>query len=154
MVKKLPEATKLLIIGNLSNDFEPLLDKNLLHNEMMMQKINEERQLALIALQDYDLKVSELHETNWELKLENQKLKLELRAEKQKRKLDIEEISRESTISFFFSIVTTILIGFGINLITSGIYILVGWIMVFVAILVEIILIFSRLKRKSNNYES
>ena len=139
MPKNPVHSSKLVIIGQSSYLIKPLESKDLVGNKMMIEKINEERQIALLAVQDFDIKINELREENWELKLENQKLGLELRAEKQKYQIELKAAERKSSLVFILSLVATIFVGIGINLVTSSFYTWIGWVMIVAACIIEIL---------------
>jgi len=139
MPKNPVHTSKLVIIGQSSDLIKPLESKDLVGNKMMVEKINEERQIALLAVQDFDIKINELRDENWELKLENQKLELELRAEKQKYQIELREAGRKSSLVFILTLVATIFVGIGINLVTAEFYIWIGWVMIAAACVIEVI---------------
>jgi len=107
-------------------------------NPPMIEKLYEERQLALTVSFDLEKQVRELEAQVVELKLLNQRLNLELK-----------EASRKSIIVFGLSLLATVLVGIGVNIATSSPYGWTGWVMIISALILEGIAFLARPKREN-----
>ena len=104
-----------------------------IQNPPMIEKLFEEKQLALSSSFDFEKQVKELESQVYELKLQNQKLELE-----------VAEASRKSFIMFSLSLLATVLLGIGVNIATSTPNGWAGWIMIVTAFILEAVAFFSR----------
>jgi len=104
-----------------------------IQNPPMIEKLFEEKQLALSSSFDLEKQVKELESQVYELKLQNQKLELE-----------VAEASRKSFIMFSLSLLATVLLGIGVNIATSTPNGWAGWIMIVTAFILEAVAFFSR----------
>ncbi len=102
-------------------------------NPPMIEKLFEERQMALSSSLELEKRVKELEFHNHELELSKQRLELTL-----------DEVSRKSFILFSLSLLATILVGIGVNVATSSSNNFIGWVMIVAASIIEIIAFFSR----------
>ncbi len=104
-------------------------------NKPMIEKLYEEKQLALATSMQLEVKVKKLEERVHSFELENQKLKIEVDQGKQK-----------ATTVFILALLATILVGIGVNITTSTPYGWTGWIMIVAGCILEIIAFFIRPK--------
>lgn len=130
------EKAKRLIIGRYA-DWVKRFDVNeYVQNPPMIEKLYEERQLALTSSVDLDKQVKLLETQILELRLENQRLELEL-----------SESNQKSYFLFALSLVATVLVGIGVNIATSTPFGWTGWVMVIIACILEAIAFLSRPKK-------
>jgi F0F1-type ATP synthase assembly protein I len=99
----------------------------------MIEKLYEERQLALTSTFDLEKRVESLESQVNDYKLANQRLELELR-----------EASRKSFVMFALSLLATVMVGIGVNIATASPIGWAGWIMIISACLLEGIAYFLR----------
>jgi hypothetical protein len=102
-------------------------------NPPMIEKLFEERQLALSSSLDLEKHVKELESQNHQLELAKQRLELL-----------VSEANRKSLILFSLSLLATILVGIGVNVATSSPDNFTGWTMIVAACIIEIIAFLSR----------
>jgi hypothetical protein len=93
-----------------------------LGNRPMIEKLHEEKQLALSSYLKSEKDVKILKKGIHDFELENQRLKERLNG-----------LSRKSTETFILGLIATIFIGLGVNIITSKPYTWVGWLLVIIA---------------------
>lgn len=171
-MSELDRARK-LIIGKESDWIKPFNPDDFLGNVRLIEKLHEEKQLALLTSIDLENQTKGLEVQIQELKLANERLRLEVSykveqleklsslnlecqikeletqlhnmgLEKQKLSLELDEVRRKSSFMFFLSPLATILVGVGVNVATSSVYNWTGWVMVLAACIIEIIVFFSR----------
>ena len=97
-------------------------------NRPMIEKLYEERQLALATSLDHEETISKLSDEIQELKTQNQKLSMKLGENK-----------RQSTLIFSLSLVAIILVSIGVNIVTDQPYTWVGWIMIGASVILQFI---------------
>jgi hypothetical protein len=102
-------------------------------NPPMIEKLFEERQLALSSSLDLEKHVKELESQNHQLELAKQRLELL-----------VSEANRKSLILFSLSLLATILVGIGVNVATSSPNNFTGWVMIVAASIIELIAFLSR----------
>jgi len=133
MPSDLTTKARRMMIGRYAEWIKPFNVIDYLQNPPMIEKLYEERQMALTSSLDLERQVKELGSQTHELKLLNQKLEME-----------VDEASRKSLIMLALSLLATVLIGIGVNIATSAPYGWTGWIMIIAACLLEGIAFFSR----------
>lgn len=167
------ERARKLIIGNEGDWIKPFNPEDFLGNVRLIEKLHEEKQLALLTSIDLENQAKGLGTQIQDLKLENERLRLEvnhkeeqlkklsflnlenqikkletqlhnLELEKQELRFKLDEVSRKSSLMFFLSLLAVILVGVGVNVATSSFYNWTGWVMVLAACIIEIIVFFSR----------
>ena len=127
------ERARRIIIGRYA-DWVKRFDVNeYVQNPPLIEKLYEEKQLALTSSIDLEKQVKELGSQIHELKLQNQRLELELR-----------EASRKSYLVFALSLLATVLVGIGVNIATSSPNGWTGWVMIVAACILETVAFFSR----------
>lgn len=97
-------------------------------NRPMIEKLYEERQLALAINLDYEEATKEMSDQIHDLVLKNQLLTSKF-----------SETKRQSVAAFPLSLLVAILMGIGVNIVTDKPYAWVGWVMIGACILLEII---------------
>jgi len=128
MTQDAADQAKRLIIGEYVEWVKRFDINDYVKNRPMIEKLYEEKQLALARSFQLEEKVQKLEIHIHDLELKNQKLTL-----------NIHETSRKSTVTFLLSLVATVLVGVGVNIATSTPYGWTGWIMVFVACILQVI---------------
>jgi hypothetical protein len=117
---------KRVIIGRHRSWIKKFDSSEYLQNEPMIEKLFEEKQLALLRTIELESELETLTNQVHELELDNQKMSMKL-----------DENKRQSLIVFSLSLLATILIGIGVNVATGNPYIWVGWIMIVAAVIIE-----------------
>jgi len=102
-------------------------------NPPLIEKLYEEKQLALLSSLELKDRVQELEGQVHDLTLENQRLRLQ-----------VSEAHRRSSLMFLLSLIATVLIGIGVNVATSTPYRWTGWVMVITGCVLEVIAFSSR----------
>jgi len=97
-------------------------------NTPMIEKLFEEKQLALSKSMD-------LEKHTRELEIQNHKLELE----KQRLELLLSEANRKSLILFALSLLATILIGIGVNVATASPNNFMGWVVIATASIIQLV---------------
>jgi hypothetical protein len=115
------------ILGRTPNWIKPFDVTEYLDNRPMIEKLYEERQLALAKSVELEKTVSELSARIHQLELNGQRLNLKLSEHK----------SLSFTV-FGLSLIATITIGIGVNVLTSSTYEWIGWLLVAIAAVLEI----------------
>lgn len=127
------ERAKRMMIGKYA-DWVKRFDVNeYVQNRPLIEKLYEEKQLALSSSIDLEQEVKVLESQIHELKLINQRLELEL-----------SELNKKSSLLFILSLLATILLGIGVNIATSSPNDWTGWIMIASACIIEVIAFLSR----------
>ncbi|NWG08684.1 MAG: hypothetical protein HXY35_18550 [Chloroflexi bacterium] len=127
------ERAKRMMIGKYA-DWVKRFDVNeYIQNRPLIEKLYEEKQLALSSSIDLGQEVKALESQIHELKLVNQRLELEL-----------SELNKKSSLLFILSLLATILLGIGVNIATSSPNDWTGWIMIVSACIIEVIAFLSR----------
>ena len=120
------QATE-LILGEYVEWIKRFDVNDYLKNRPMIEKLHEEKQLALAKSVKWESTAKNLDARVRELELQNQKLGLQ-----------VAETSRKSFFTFLLSLLATVLIGAGINLATPTPSNWVGWFMVVVGCFLEV----------------
>lgn len=127
------ERAKRRMIGRYA-DWVKRFDVNeYVQNRPLIEKLYEERQLALSSTIDLEQEVKTLESEIHDLKLVNQRLELE-----------ITEANKKSSLLFVLSLLATILVGIGVNIATSSPNGWTGWVMIVTACVLEIIAFLSK----------
>ena len=122
-----------MIIGRYA-DWVKRFDVNeYVQNPPLIEKLYEEKQLALTSSIDLEKQVKELESQVHDLKLMNQRLEIEL-----------SEASRKSFFLFALSLLATVLVGIGVNIATSSPNGWTGWVMIVAACILEVVAFLSR----------
>jgi len=108
-----------------------------IQNPPLIKKLYEEKQLAQLTIMEYEKKTKKLEETKHELEMSNQRLQIEN-----------DDSKKKSVIVFILALLATILIGFGVNIVTSTPYGWTGWIMIVIACVLEFIAFINIQKEK------
>jgi hypothetical protein len=116
-----------IAVGNYTDWIKRFDVNEYVQNPPLIEKLYEDKQLALVKSIDLENEVGELVKKVHELELDNRGLKIVL-----------SEVNRKSYISFFLSLLATVLIGIGVNIATSTPYGWTGWTMIAAACVVEI----------------
>lgn len=126
------ERLKQKIIGSTSYEWIKQFDVNeYVYNTPMIEKLYEEKQIAVTENFNLRERVSEL---------ENQLHQLELT--KQRLEIAVTDSRKKSILLFVLGLISTILLGIGINIATSSTNVWVGWMMIIIAITIEAIAFF------------
>ncbi len=128
MTKGLSEQALERIVGRTPNWIKPFDVNDYLNNRPMIEKLYEERQMALAKVIDLENRVSTLSSQVHQLELREQKLQITL-AEKTSRSL----------WAFGVSLIATVTVGIGVNLATSFGTSWIGWFLIIIAVLLETI---------------
>lgn len=127
------ERAKRMMIGKYA-DWVKRFDVNeYVQNPPLIEKLYEEKQLALTSSVDLEQEVKILQSQIHELNLVNQRLELE-----------VNESSRKSSLLFTLSLLATILVGIGVNIATSSPDGWAGWVMIVAASILEVVAFLSR----------
>jgi len=102
----------------------------------MIEKLFEEKQLALLESFDLRDRVRDLEINIHEMELNKQRLEIQLN-----------EANRRSHIVFILTLVAAVLIGLGVNIATSNPSNWAGWVMIVSACILEIIAFFAKPKK-------
>ena len=92
----------------------------------MIEKLYEERQMALAKVIDLESRIAALSSQVRQLELSEQRLRITL-AEKTSRSL----------WAFGISLIATVTVGIGVNLVTSSSSSWIGWFLIIIAVLLE-----------------
>ncbi len=115
------------MLGRTPNWIKPFDVTEYLDNRPMIEKLYEERQLALAKSVELEKTVSDLSSRIHQLELSEQRLNLKL-----------SEHKRLSFTVFGLSLIATITIGIGVNVLTSSSYEWIGWLLVAISVILEI----------------
>jgi len=102
-------------------------------NPPMIEKLYEEKQLALTSSFEMEENIKTLEAQVYDLKFKNQRLELKL-----------EEANRKGFIVFAIALLATLLIGIGVNVATSSPSNWTGWVMIVAGCILEIIAFFCK----------
>jgi hypothetical protein len=119
------QATQ-LILGEYVEWIKRFDVNDYLKNRPMIEKLHEEKQLALAKSVKLETAVKQFEARVHELELDNQKLGLQL-----------QEASRKSLSIFLLSLLATVVIGIGVNIATSAPNNWIGWFMIIAGCLIE-----------------
>lgn len=137
MSDDLASQAKRKIVGRYPDWIKTFDADEYLQNRPMIEKLHEEKQLALATNLGLEQKVRDLSEQVHQLELENQVLSSQL--------IDSEQ---RSTVVFALSLVAAILVGIGVNIATDNPYTWAGWIMVVAAVVIEILVFYMTVQRR------
>ena len=137
MSKGLSEQALEKIVGRTPNWIKPFDVNDYLDNRAMIEKLYEERQMALAKVIDLENKVSTLSEQVHSLELSKQRLEIIL-----------SEKTTRSLWAFGISLVATVTMGIGVNVVTSSVLVWLGWFLIGTSVILELIAFF--LTRASN----
>lgn len=132
------ERARRIIIGRYADWVKRFDINEYVQNPPMIEKLYEEKQLALTSSIDLEKQVGELQAQIHDLKLQNQRLEIEIR-----------EASRKSFLMFTLSLLATVLVGIGVNVATSSSNNWMGWVMIVSGCLLEGIAFLSRPQKGS-----
>lgn len=133
------ERAKRMMVGKYA-DWVKRFDVNeYVQNRPLIEKLYEEKQLALSSSINLEQEVKLLESQIHELKLTNQRLELEL-----------QESNKKSSLLFTLSLLATILAGIGINVATSSPDNWTGWVMILAACILEVVAFLSKPQKVSN----
>ena len=127
MFKKLSDEAKEQIVGRQLDWIKKFDVSEYVQNPPLIEKLYEERQLALVAYFDLEEKTQNLSEQVHLLELKNKELNVQL-----------EEARNQQLSVFILSIVATILMGIGVNIATDTPYSWVGWVMISASVALEV----------------
>jgi len=141
MSKDLSEQALERIVGRTPNWIKPFDVNDYLNNRPMIEKLYEERQMALAKSIDLDRKVSSLSARVHQLELSEQRLRIIL-AEKTTRSL----------WAYGISLIATITVGIGVNVVTSSASSWIGWFLIVISVVLEAIaFVLTRLRSSDSN---
>jgi len=127
MPKGLSELALEKIVGRTPNWIKPFDVNDYLDNRAMIEKLYEERQMALAKVIDLESKVTTLSSQVHQLELSEQRLRIILK-----------EKNARSFWVFGISLIATVTVGIGVNVVTSSSS-WIGWFLIAIALLLEII---------------
>lgn len=128
MSNNLTKQAKRVIIGRYPDWIKKFDIDDYFNNRPMIEKLYEERQLALATTLDHEETIKNLSNEVDILKEENISLVLKLSNSK-----------KQSVLIFLLSILATILISIGVNIVTDKPYVWVGWVLIASSVVLEII---------------
>lgn len=131
------DQAKKLIVGEYVEWIKRFDVNEYIKNRPMIEKLYEEKQLALAVSLQLEGRIRESEALIHELELENQRLEIQ-----------VQETSRKSFITFLLSLLATVLVGVGVNIATSTPYAWTGWVMVIIACLLQGVVFFSMPKER------
>jgi hypothetical protein len=137
MSNELAHKAKRRIIGRPSDWIKPFDIEDYTGNPPMIEKLYEEKQLALATSIDLGEQVSNLSKKVHELELEKQKLSTKL-----------DTARKRSYIPFALSFVAAISAGIGANIATDKPFKWVGWVMIALAGVLELIVFLESLQQR------
>src|SRR5438067_1088807 len=116
MTQDAADQAKKLIVGE-SVEWIKRFDVNeYFKNRPMIEKLYEEKQLALAMSLQLEGRVKDSESRIHELELQNQRLEIQA-----------QETSRKSFLTFLLSLLATVLVGVGVTIATSTPYRCTGW---------------------------
>jgi hypothetical protein len=116
------------MLGRTPNWIKPFDVTEYLGNRPMIEKLYEERQLALAKSVELEKTISGLSSKIHQLELSEQRLDLKLSEQK-----------NLSFTVFSLSLIATITIGIGVNVLTSSPYEWIGWLLIAISAILEIV---------------
>lgn len=137
MTQDTTDQAKKLIVGEYVEWIKRFDVNEYVKNRPMIEKLYEEKQLALAASLQLEVRVKESETRIHELELQNQRLEIQ-----------VQETSRKSVTTFLLSLLATILVGVGVNIATSTPYGWTGWVMVAIAGILQCVAFFSMPKER------
>lgn len=128
MAKNFSDRAQQRIIGQ-TTDWITKFDVNVyLDNRPLIEKLYEERQLALSRAYDAEKELADTRRTHHELELEHERLQVLNRS-----------LKRKSVSIFGVSLVATLLAAIGVNVATDSPESFLGWAIVVASIMLEIV---------------
>ena len=109
-------------------------------NRPMIEKLYEERQLALCAVQELQERLETMTKEHQELRLENHGLRKELH-----------QTTRQAASIFILSLVALVLLGLGVNVATAKPSEWLGWALIVAGIIVEFVAFWQKPPGKNND---
>ena len=131
MPNKITDKAKQKIIGRTFNWIKDFYVDDYIQNPPLIEKLYEEKQMAIAHSIELENKVNRLTERVHELELQNQKLRLQYN-----------EIHQRSSYAFVLSLLALIIVPIGVNIVTAQPYQWVGWLLIVVAVIIESIAFF------------
>ena len=131
MPNKITNKAKQKIIGRTFNWIKDFYVDDYIQNPPLIEKLYEEKQMAIAHSIELENKVNRLTERVHELELQNQKLRLQYN-----------EIHQRSSYAFVLSLLALIIVPIGVNIVTAQPYQWVGWLLIVVAVIIESIAFF------------
>ena len=131
MAKGLSEQALEKIVGRTPNWIKPFDVNDYLDNRAMIEKLYEERQMALAKVIDLENKVSALSKRVHDFELSKQRLEIML-----------SEKATRSFWAFGISLIATVTMGIGANIITSSELVWLGWFLIGTSAVLELIAFF------------
>jgi hypothetical protein len=129
MPNSLTKQAKRVIIGRYPDWIKKFDVEDYFNNRPMIEKLYEERQLALTTTLDHEETIKGLANEVDELRAENLRLALKLRGNK-----------KQSVLIFILSLLAAILISIGVNIVTDKPYTWVGWVLIGSSVVLELII--------------
>lgn len=133
---EISDLAKQYIIGSYTQWVKRFDVNDYVKNPPMIEKLYEEKQLALAETAKLENLVESLKSQNHELELHNQKLELVTN-----------ETQRRSNLVFGLSLLATLFIGIGVNIATSTFSSWMGWMLIVSGCILEIIAFFTKSSR-------
>ena len=153
MIMKLHEEMKIAraASSNLQVRFEELrmdnqrlelqkqeLDIKLGEAKKELERLQEDRRINTADFNSLRATREELRGYNHQLEIQNRELDIELKGTKQK----LEEVKKASLLKYTVSLAAAIVLGFGVNIVTSTPYDWKGWVIVTMSIIFAIVAFF------------
>jgi hypothetical protein len=132
---EISDLARQYIIGSYTKWVKRFDVNDYVKNPPMIEKLYEEKQLALAEAAKLENLVESLKSQNHELELHKQRLELL-----------VNEAHRRSNLVFGLSLLATLFIGIGVNLVTSTPYLWIGWMMIISGCILEVVAFFSKSK--------
>lgn len=129
MPNSLTKQAKRVIIGRYPDWIKKFDVEDYFNNRPMIEKLYEERQLALTTTLDHEETIKGLANEVDELRAENVRLALKVSGSK-----------KQSILIFVLSLLATILISIGVNIVTDKPYTWVGWVLIGSSVILEFII--------------
>lgn len=127
------DKVKRMIIGKHSEWLVRFDESEYLQNPPMIRKLYEEKQVALTSAYELEKNYKDLEKELAEARLNNQRLELQLG-----------EFARRANLAFIVALVATVILGIGINVATSSPSSFIGWMMIVIGVLLEVVSFLSR----------
>jgi hypothetical protein len=136
MSSELVKRAKQRIVGHYRDWIKEFDVSEYRDNPPLIEKLHEEKQLALATSLELEERVADLTNQVHELELENQSLADQLEAREQR-----------SFVAFILSLITAVSVSIGTNIATDKPYGWVGWILIGFSAILEFV-IFLNLRKK------
>ena len=112
-----------LKVGNLDDWIKQFRIEDYSNNPPMIEKLHQEKQEILVQKIDLEEKISKIEKSNNKLTIENKLAKQKLI-----------DVNKKAIYSSVINVISMILLGFGVNIITSKPYVWVGWFLLGISI--------------------